>query len=322
MMKSTFLLFGSMMALATGLPARAGPMPQSAPGNQPANDASSAPVASEGLTDIIVTAQRVSESAQRAPIAISVVNADDLVQQAVTRPEDLSRLVPALVANSAGGSYTTFSLRGVGNSTLNAYSDPAIAFNYDGVYIARPSSTGGTFYDLQRVEVLKGPQGTLYGRNATGGAINVIPNRPKPGANTAEAVVSYGNYNAVIGQAALNFAVGDRGAVRLSGNVTNDDPYYNDGTYNQDEYGFRGQIYADLTADFNVRVAADYARMARSCPRRSAADMGWECPSIMTSSSKAVIGSRPHRTFTDRPALERSLRVRSSVAIRLPRAIR
>ena len=74
-----------------------------------------------------------------------------------------------------------FFLRGVGNATVNAYSDPAISFNYDGVYIGRPSSTSGVFYDLQRVEILKGPQGTLYGRNATGGAINVIPNRPKLG---------------------------------------------------------------------------------------------------------------------------------------------
>jgi outer membrane cobalamin receptor len=92
----------------------------------------------------------------------------------------------------------------VGNNTVNAYSDPAIAFNYDGVYIGRPSSTSGMFYDLARVEVLKGPQGTLYGRNATGGAINVIPNRPKLNSTGGEVSAGYGNYNWLTLQGAVN----------------------------------------------------------------------------------------------------------------------
>ncbi len=214
---------------------------------------------SGGIEDIVVTAQRVEESAQRAPIAIDVIDADELVRQSVTRPEDLARAVPALSATNGGNPYTVFFVRGVGNATLNSYSDAAIAFNYDGVYIGRPSSTSGMFYDLQRVEVLKGPQGTLYGRNATAGAINVLPMTPQLGALTAGGVASYGNYNAINAQGHVNVPLGDTAAFRLSGNVADRDGYMDDGTRDQKEFGLRGQIKVELSPDVDVRVSADYA---------------------------------------------------------------
>ncbi|MEO7786466.1 MAG: TonB-dependent receptor plug domain-containing protein, partial [Sphingomicrobium sp.] len=164
---------------------------------------SSASTPITGLQDIIVTAQRTSTVAQRTPIAIAVVKPEELTRQNITRAEDLSRVVPALIATPSGGSNTSYFLRGVGNTTANSYSDPAISFNYDGVYIGRPNSTQGYFFDLQRVEVLKGPQGTLYGRNATGGAINVIPNRPVLRQTSGEFQASYGNYNAINAQGAI-----------------------------------------------------------------------------------------------------------------------
>jgi len=236
------------------------PVPQSpAELNSPQGGAPTTTTPDAGLADIVVTAQRVSESSQRAPIAISVIRPEDLVRQAVTRPEDLSRIVPALVATSAGGSYTTFQIRGVGNGALNAYSDPAVAFNYDGVYIGRPSSTSGTFYDLQRVEVLKGPQGTLYGRNATGGAINVIPNKPKLREFAVDGVASYGNYDAVTAQGAVNVPAGEHVAFRLAGSYARHDGYQTDGTFNQKEYGARAQAYWEASPDLNLRISGDYA---------------------------------------------------------------
>ncbi|UAJ12571.1 TonB-dependent receptor [Glacieibacterium megasporae] len=212
-----------------------------------------------GLQDIIITAQRTTESAQKAPVAIAVIKPEELIRQNVTRAEDLSRVVPALIATASGGPNTTFFLRGVGNTTANAYSDPAISFNYDGVYIGRPNSTQGFFYDLQRVEVLKGPQGTLYGRNATGGAINVLPNHPVIGESSAAFEASYGNYSAVQGRGAINLPIGDTGAFRLSGTYNKHDGYLSDGTGDQNEYGFRAQALAELTPNLTTRIGADYS---------------------------------------------------------------
>jgi iron complex outermembrane receptor protein len=221
--------------------------------------ADSTAVDDRGIADIVVTAERISQTAQKAALPISVVSSDDLLRQNITRPEDLSRAVPALSGSNGGGPYSVFFVRGVGNSTLNAYSDPGIAFNYDGVYIGRPSSTSGVFYDLQRVEVLKGPQGTLYGRNATGGAINVIPNRPKLGVTSLDLMASYGNYDALVAQGALNLPIGEQGAFRISGNYARRDGFMNDGTGDQDEVGLRAQVYTELTPDLDLRIAVDYA---------------------------------------------------------------
>ena len=247
-MKHIILASASVLAM-TAMPAHA----QSAP----------APVAAAadqtGLEDIIITSQRTAESAQKAPIAVAVVQPEELVRQNVTRAEDLSRIVPALVATASGGPNTSFFIRGVGNSTANSYSDPAISFNYDGVYIGRPNSTQGFFYDLQRVEVLKGPQGTLYGRNATGGAINVIPARPVIGQTSGEFQASYGNFNYIQGQAALNLPIGSRGALRLAGSINRHDGYLSDGTGDQNEYSFRAQVLAELTPDLTTRIGVDYS---------------------------------------------------------------
>ena len=167
--------------------------------------------------------------------------------------------MPALVAANNGGANTAFFLRGVGNFTNNSYSDPAIAFNYDGVYVARPTNTQGLFFDLQRVEVLKGPQGTLYGRNATGGAINVIPVAPVLGETSADVQVSYGNYSAVQTQGDVNLPVGQDGAFRFAGTYSKHDGYLSDGTSDQDIYGLRAQFLYDLTSDLTNRIGADYA---------------------------------------------------------------
>ena len=235
------------------------PAPQTVPeANADAAVPPASPEDESGLGDIIVTAQRVEESSQRAPIAIDVIQPQELVRQNVIRAEDLSRTTPALSATgSTGGPTTVFFLRGVGNATVNAYSDPAISFNYDGVYIGRPSSTSGVFYDLQRVEILKGPQGTLYGRNATGGAINVIPNRPKLNDTSVEFSLGYGNFDWLTGQAAVNVPVGDKAAVRVAGSLSRHDGIQSDGTGRQREYAGRFQFYAEPTDRLSLRLGAD-----------------------------------------------------------------
>ena len=205
------------------------------------------------LSEIVVTAQRRSENLQKAAIAVDVVGGRDLVKNNITTPNDLGFLVPALTPSPGG-----FFLRGVGNFTVDAYADPAIAFNYDGVYIGRIADTQGYFYDLQRVEVLKGPQGTLYGRNATGGAINVIPEVPKLGAYSGYVNMAGGNYDFYDVEGAVNLPVGDDTAIRLSANVVGHSGYLTDGTSDERTRAGRVQILHRFTQNLTVRVAADY----------------------------------------------------------------
>jgi len=211
------------------------------------------------INDIIVTAQRQAENSQRAAVPLNVVGGGELLSAGVTKVESLTNLTPALSIQPSSTGNLIF-LRGVGNFTVEANSDPAIAFNYDGVYVGRPTSTTGVFYDLERVEILKGPQGTLYGRNATGGAINILPAQPKIGEFSGYASVSYGNYDALNAEGAINAPLGDRGAMRLSLSRSVHDGYLSDGTSDDDSFAGRLQLKAELTPELTVRVAFDYAQ--------------------------------------------------------------
>lgn len=222
-----------------------------------AADANDAASGQANLGEIVVTAQRKTESLQKAPIAVAVVGGDTIASAGVISPAQLSTLVPALQVSSGNGSYSNFYVRGVGNFTGNALVESAVAFNYDGVYVARPSSTTGFFYDLERVEVLKGPQGTLYGRNATGGAINVLPKRPTSDWG-GYANISFGNYDMVSLEGGVNAPLGDGAAVRLSGVYNTRDGFMKDGTDNESSYGGRFQLKLDPMPDLTVVVAADY----------------------------------------------------------------
>ncbi|WP_174291332.1 TonB-dependent receptor [Sphingomonas bacterium] len=239
----------------TAAPASTG---QAAPIATPTDHGEQAASAQSGLGDIIVTAQRQAENSQRAAVPLSVIDGSTLTSAGITQVDRLNELAPALSIEPTSSGNLIF-VRGVGNFSTTAASDGAVAFNYDGVYIGRPTSTTGVFYDLQRVEVLKGPQGILYGRNATGGAINVLPVQPKIGELSGFATVSYGNYNTINAEGAINLPLGEHGAVRVSANTANHDGYFRDGTFDQKEYAFRVQMKAELTPDLTVRVAGDYA---------------------------------------------------------------
>lgn len=217
-----------------------------------------------GITDIIVTAQRQSESSQRAAIAISVLQPEQLEQ--VKNPEDLSVLAPSLQISNGGGISPLLYVRGVGTQSSNPYTDSAVAVNYDGVYLGRPSSTRGIFYDLERIEVLKGPQGTLYGRNATGGAINVIPATPKIGERSLSGSFSIGNWDSISGDAAVNVPVSDTVAIRLSGTAFSHGAYNTDGTWKENGAGGRAQILFKPSEDVSLRLAADYFHLGGTGP--------------------------------------------------------
>jgi iron complex outermembrane receptor protein len=214
---------------------------------------------SEGLQDIVVTAQRREENLQRAAIAVSAISGAALRDQSITQATDLSRLVPAIQIAPAA-SFSQIYLRGVGTFGANAFAEQAVAFNLDGVYLSRSAAPAGLFFDLERIEVLKGPQGTLYGRNATGGAINVISAKPK--LDTAEGYLNaeYGNYDTFKASGALNLPLGSQAAIRIAGQHAKHDGYFNDGYDDEDTQAVRGQVLVDA-GGFDATLSADYAHV-------------------------------------------------------------
>ena len=191
---------------ATGVFLQARAAPQSAdPNSAPATSTGAAD--SGGLQEIVVTAERHEESVQKAPLTIQVIGADSLKESGLTSAVDIAKLTTG-VQIGVGGSSTQIYIRGVGDFAFNPLANPGVAFNVDGVYIARPDGLGGNFYDVARVEVLKGPQGTLYGRNANGGSINVITNEALVGETSGDFNLEYGNFNLIHTDGAVNLPVG------------------------------------------------------------------------------------------------------------------
>lgn len=160
------------------------------------NSAEREPVAA-GVEDIIVTAQRREERLQSVPIAVNAITADSLEKQGATRLTDIGNIVPNLVFSRAGDSAQVY-LRGIGTSSTTTGNAATIASYIDGVYVASANAMLFSLNSIQRVEVLKGPQGTLFGRNATGGLTHIITNDPGPG-TSGKVSVGYGNYDTVNG---------------------------------------------------------------------------------------------------------------------------
>ncbi|PXW79203.1 iron complex outermembrane receptor protein [Blastomonas natatoria] len=211
----------------------------------------------QGLGEIVVTAQRREESLQRAAVAVTAVGGEDLVNAGITETANLGRLVPSLVVQPTGGT-TSFFLRGVGTNSQNSFAENAVAFNFNGIYVGRPTAPAGVFYDLERVEVVKGPQGTLYGRNATGGAINVIPKKPVLGTFGGEGFFEYGNYDSKKSVVALNIPIGDTVALRLAGQVVDRDGYISDGYDDDKGEAFRASLLIEPSDRWSMLLVADY----------------------------------------------------------------
>jgi iron complex outermembrane recepter protein len=235
---------------------------QDTSGDKPAADmpvpAAAGGAETGGLEEIVVTAQRRSENLQRSALAVTAVSPDLLTRESVTKAADLTSVVPALQASNQAG-YTAFYIRGIGSAAYNAYSEAADAFNFNGVYVSRPNGVNGQFFDVERVEVLEGPQGTLYGRNATGGAINLITRPAQLGEFNGYAGVQIGNYDERLLTGVLNVPFGDRTAARLAVQTEDHDGYFQDGTDDAKSRSARLSILSQLTTDLSVKVVTDYS---------------------------------------------------------------
>lgn len=168
--------------------------------------------------DIVVTAQRRSERLQDVPMSITALTGDALNHAPISNISDIQMAVPNVnisLRNSAG----VVAIRGIGFDILTAGADGSVAIHTDGVYQSRPSAALGSLFDVERIEVARGPQGTLYGRNATGGALNVISRKPTTSLD-GHADITYANYNALTIEAAVGGPIaGDRLLARVAAKI-------------------------------------------------------------------------------------------------------
>ncbi|MCE3290842.1 MAG: TonB-denpendent receptor, partial [Caulobacter sp.] len=177
------------------------------------------------VDELIVTAQKREERIQDVPIAITAMSPEQMDAQKIEGGFDLLRAIPNVAFSKSNYSGYNFSIRGVGTKAVSATSDPAVAVAFNNNSLIRNRLFEQEYLDLERVEVLRGPQGTLYGRNATSGVINVITAKPAMGEFFGESKLEVGNYDSRRMTGMLNLPLGDALAVRLAGAFTKRDGY-------------------------------------------------------------------------------------------------
>lgn len=212
-------------------------------------DAASTDDASDtGLQEIVVTAERRSESLTRTPLAVSVLSQSDLTSAGISATKDLTQSVPNLqIAVNGAGDSVVINLRGVQSSNAFSIGDPAVALYTNGISIPAPTGLNGGLYDLSRIEVLRGPQGTLYGKNATAGSLNIItapPTRQFGG----EIDVSYGSFNEAQLHGILNIPVSDTWALRAAIMGHTNDGYFDTNHTTRFNYDRARELSARVTS--------------------------------------------------------------------------
>ena len=167
--------------------------------------------------EIHVIAEKRSESLQDLSQAVTVLNPNELDEKNIISFVDLSSIAPGLTIAKNEGFKTIVSIRGLGNeANQNLITNPSVSYHLDGVYIASPFAIQTDFLDLERIEVLRGPQGTLFGQNSTAGAINVISSAPSTDAVYGKADFSFGEFDAIRTRGSINLPLGDNAALRAS----------------------------------------------------------------------------------------------------------
>jgi iron complex outermembrane recepter protein len=218
----------------------------------------------EGEAEVVVTVDRRTKSLQDYSGVASAFSEKKLASVGITNVRDLSAQVPGLkIANQEGN--TEIFIRGVGSDNNTELGDPAVALHIDGVYIPRPRGLGTAFFDIERVEVSSGPQGTLRGRNALAGTINIVTAQPKLGEFAANAEGTFGNYALRRYTGMVNIPVGDKLAFRFAAMSEVHDPYYENGSpiydirapEDADNYALRATLKYQPTERFTATVAYD-----------------------------------------------------------------
>jgi iron complex outermembrane receptor protein len=260
------------------------------------------------LEEVVVTAQRREENLQEVPLSITAITADDLETRGIRNVVDLNAAVPNLYAGSSAGTsgIAVYGIRGANSSQPSIYVDPPIGMYLDGVYIGKSQGSVLDVVDIERIEVLRGPQGTLFGRNTEGGAINFVTREPS-GELRGKAEVSGGEYNHWIGRLQLDlprwgilsssFTVRKEKMDGWAENLTGPDDM---GALDKDAY--RAALKFDFTDDFSASYAFDYSK-ADNTPTVTSlyALSGWAgtFPSIYgTTPTGAILGTAIQTAMT------------------------
>jgi iron complex outermembrane receptor protein len=233
---------------------------------------------SSALGEIVVTGEKREGNLQSTPLAITAISSAVLQSHNMNELNDLNGFVPGLTIAKEEGGFRIVSIRGIGYEThQNPNSAPGVAFHINGVYIAHPMAIGQNLLDVDHVEVLRGPQGTVFGQTSTGGAINVITKKPVIGDDSASLTASYGNYNYVKAGATVNLGINDVLAVRGSveylrhdgyGKATAVANYPNYDLDNADDVGARASLLFKPTDHFSAILSGQVFDADRNAEER------------------------------------------------------
>ncbi|RIA44689.1 iron complex outermembrane receptor protein, partial [Hephaestia caeni] len=266
---------------------------------QPAEQASAQPGGNDGLMDIVVTAQRVSENLQKVPVAVTTFDSEQLKQSSIETIADIAVRTPGFTAGQSNPVEPNFALRGIGSPqgiSQNAAGDPSVVVFIDGIYAGRGGTPDLDALDLERVEVLRGPQGTLFGKNAIGGLINFVLRKPGP-ETRVHAEMTVGNFKRLDGLARANVALSDTVFASGSFAVKNRDGFYlNEPTGNRNPNlslsSGRGAIRFYPNESLDLTVSVDLVRQdQRAQPRDKECD-------ITFNSGLHCVGNNPDPRIT------------------------
>lgn len=201
-----------------------------------AADATAETSEGEVLQEVVVTSTKQTQTLQKTAAAVTAISEDTLINAGVADLREAQKLVPS-VRFQAEGNNTQVIVRGVGSVLDFQNVEPNVAFNFAGAYVPR-ESTSAAFFDIEQLEVLPGPQGTLYGRSAIGGTINLNPVRPSFD-NAGKSILEVGNYSMFHGTVTQNFKASETLAFRIAGDYIKNDGYMTTGADAKDDYGVR-----------------------------------------------------------------------------------
>ncbi len=223
------------------------------------------------LDEIVVTSSKRQSTLQEIPLAVSVIQAAELKESQVLDIKDLQFLVPSLkVTQLQSSGNTNFIIRGFGNGANNAGIEPSVGVFIDGVYRSRSASALNDLPNLERIEVLRGPQSTLFGKNASAGVISVITAKPSLDETSGSASITVGDYSQMIVKADVNGPLSETAGFSLSGSFNQRDGYYEnlaggDALGELNRFGLRGQLYFEPSDELNIRIIADYSDLDEAC---------------------------------------------------------